>query len=101
MKQNSDGSSDTIKESEDYILPDSDSRYLTDSDVRGLSANELMLARNEIYARHGRKFKDSELQNYFNSKSWYRGTVDPDDFSTDVFNEYENKNLEMIQKYEK
>lgn len=53
------------KNRKDYILPDSDSRYLTDSDVRGLSANELMLARNEIYARHGRKFKDSELQNYF------------------------------------
>ena len=84
----------------DYILPDSDSRYLTDSEVRGLSANELMLARNEIYARHGRKFKDSGLQDYFNSKSWYRGTVDPDDFSMDVFNEYENKNLELIQKYE-
>ena len=90
----------TDKDSE-YILPDSDSRYLTDTDVQGLSAHDLMLARNEIYARHGRKFKDSELQDYFNSKSWYKGTVNSDDFSTNVFNEYEKKNLELIQKYEK
>ena len=44
-----------------------------------------MIARNEIYARHGRKFNDSELQAYFNSKSWYKGTVNPEDFSTSVF----------------
>lgn len=85
---------------EKYILSDSDSRYLTDSDVRNLTAHELMLARNEIYARHGRKFKDSEIQAYFNSQSWYKGTVEPDDFSTDVFNKYEKENLEFIQEYE-
>lgn len=85
---------------EKYILPDSDSRYLTDSDVIGLTAHELMLARNEIYARHGRKFKDSEIQAYFNSQVWYKGTVEPDDFSPDIFNKYEKENLEFIQEYE-
>lgn len=89
------------EDSGEYILPESDSRYLTDSDVRDLTANELMLARNEIYARHGRKFKDLEIQAYFNSQSWYKGTVEPDDFSTDVFNKYEKENLEFIKKYEK
>ena len=93
-----DNSAETAAE---YILPDSDSRYLTDTDVQRLSAHDLMLARNEIYARHGRKFKDAELQDYFNSKSWYKGTVNSDDFSTNVFNEYEKKNLDLIQKYEK
>lgn len=88
------------EETEKYILFDSDSRYLTESDVRDLTAYELMLARNEIYARHGRKFKDPEIQAYFNSQTWYKGTVEPDDFSTDVFNEYERENLELIQKYE-
>ena len=54
-----------------YILPESSSRVLTDSDVAHLSKSELVLARNEIYARHGRTFKKQELQEYFNSKTWY------------------------------
>lgn len=85
---------------EKYILFDSDSRYLTENDVRDLTAHELMLARNEIYARHGRIFKDPEIRAYFNSQTWYKGIVEPDDFSTDVFNKYEKENLEFIQKYE-
>ncbi len=43
-------------ESDDYILPESNSRYLTDADVAGLSLKEINYAKNEIYARHGRKF---------------------------------------------
>lgn len=84
----------------DYVLPGSSSRYLSASDVKNLSSYQLMIARNEIYARHGRKFNDAELQSYFNSKSWYNGTVEPDDFSVSVFNDYEIKNIELIRSYE-
>ncbi|MFR9148557.1 MAG: YARHG domain-containing protein [Hungatella sp.] len=31
----------------------------------------LRFAKNEIYARHGRRFHDSELQGYFDQLSWY------------------------------
>lgn len=86
--------------SADYILPDSNSRYLTASDLAGLSKHELMLARNEIYARRGRKFEDSELRSYFLSKSWYYPTIDADDFSADIFNDYERKNIEFIHSFE-
>lgn len=55
-----------------YVLPNSSSKVLTDSDVAHLTKSELILARNEIYARHGRTFKKQELQDYFNSKSWYK-----------------------------
>ena len=85
----------------DYICPDSASRYLTESDLAGLSDWELLLARNEIYARHGRKFDDPDIRAYFESKSWYKGTVDPDDFNVGVFNDYELKNIEFIQAHEK
>ncbi|MBQ9157145.1 MAG: YARHG domain-containing protein [Eubacterium sp.] len=84
-----------------YILPDSNSRYLAVSDISYLSKKELRLARNEIYARHGRRFKDSELQNYFDSQSWYRGTVSADAFNEGVLNTYEKKNAELILGYEK
>ena len=85
----------------DYICPGSDSRYLTESDVSGLSDWELLLARNEIYARHGRKFDDPDIRAYFESKSWYNGTIDPDNFDASVFNVYEKANIEFIQEHEK
>jgi predicted acylesterase/phospholipase RssA len=83
-----------------YVIPDSDSRYLTEADLRGFSKEQLRLARNEIYARHGRRFKDDELQSYFNSKSWYTGTIDPDDFSESMLNEYEKANTALIKQEE-
>ncbi|XCP84529.1 YARHG domain-containing protein [Roseburia hominis] len=89
------------KENPDYIIADSNSRYVSVSELEGLSKEELSRARNEIYARHGRKFKDAGLQSYFDSKAWYSGTVNPDDFSDGMLNEYEKKNAETILSYEK
>ena len=86
---------------DEYILPDSSTRYLTGTDIAGLTSEELRLARNEIYARHGRKFKDEALQAYFNSKSWYAGTIEPERFSDDaLLNDVERKNLELIKARE-
>ena len=86
----------------EYILPDSDSRAYTYEELSGLSAQEIRLAKNELYARHGWIFKSADLQDYFNSKSWYHGTVEPDDFDdTAVFNKYELANRDFIIEYEK
>ena len=86
---------------DEYILPDSSTRYLTGTDIAGLTSEELRLARNEIYARHGRKFKDEALQAYFNSKSWYAGTIEPERFSDDaLLSDVERKNLELIKARE-
>ncbi len=93
-----DATADT--DSSDYIFPDSDSRYLTDADVSGLSKYQLMIARNEIYARHGWIFQNEELYAYFSSKSWYHGTTLPKDFSPSVLNEYEKANIALILSYE-
>ncbi len=79
-----------------YVLPESNSRYYSREEIAGMSDYQLLIARNEIYARHGRKFHDSALQAYFNSQSWYHGTVDPDSFSTSVFNSYERSNVDTI-----
>ncbi len=45
---------------------------LIDSDLSGRSWWELVLMRNEIFARHGRSFQDPELRAYFEGKAWYR-----------------------------
>ena len=83
-----------------FLLPLSDQVYLTREDIEGLSAEELRIARNEIYARHGRLFRDEGLQAYFNSCDWYVGTISADDFSDSVFNEYERANKDLIVSYE-
>ncbi len=85
----------------DYVIPDSASRYLVRSDLENLTADQLRIARNEIYARHGRMFDDEQLQAYFNSKSWYTGTISPADFSEDMLNDYERENTYIISDYEK
>ncbi len=83
-----------------YVIANSNSAYISASSLSGLSDWELKVARNEIYARHGRKFKDSALQNYFNSQSWYKGTIEPDAFDSSVLNDYERENAETIKKVE-
>ena len=88
-------------ENSDYIIPDSNSRYLTRADLTSLSAEELRLARNEIYARRGRRFKDASLQSYFDSKSWYHGAIAPDNFTDSMLSDCEKKNAELIRAYEK
>ena len=85
----------------EYLLADSDSRYLTGDDLAGFTAEQCRLARNEIYARHGRRFKDPALQRYFDSLSWYNGTIEPSDFNDNVFNSYERANCILIIDYER
>ncbi|MBR2046870.1 MAG: YARHG domain-containing protein [Agathobacter sp.] len=84
----------------DYILPTSNSEYLTMEDLAGFTAEQCRLARNELYARYGRKFTDESLRTYFESKSWYVGTIEPDDFTEDMLNEYEIFNRDLIVDYE-
>ncbi len=83
-----------------YLLSTSGCEYLTISDLAGFSAAELRVARNEIYARHGRIFGSEDLSTYFNSKSWYNGTISADNFSDSMLSEVELANINTILKYE-
>ena len=100
-KMKTDGSGGTIitPKSDTYILPDSSKRYLADSEVSSLSTDQLAIARNEIFARHGYVFTNQWYENYFSSKSWY--VPDPDFKGTfEELNSYEVYNVQLIQKYE-
>lgn len=84
-----------------YILPYSDSRYIDKKELEKLSKEECSLARNELYARHGRKFRDESVQAYFDSCPWYIGSIEPEDFNEgELFNEYEIYNRDLIKAYE-
>lgn len=82
----------------EYIFPNSHQVYLKESELLNLSDDALRLAKNEIYARHGRRFQDQDLQIYFEGKSWYHGTVEASAFDESVFNQYEKANVVLIQK---
>lgn len=84
----------------DYIIPDSSDRYISEADLQNLTQDELRIARNEIYARHGRMFKDEGLQAYFNSKAWYTGTIAPDNFTQEMLTDIERANTKTISDYE-
>lgn len=84
----------------DYILPDSDTVKLTKKDIEDLTLQELNYAKNEIYARHGRKFDSQELRDYFGSKDWYRGTIDPADFTDDMLSQVERDNVKLLKDAE-
>ncbi len=91
----------TPAEDVDYLVPDADTRYYTKEELSDLDKDQLRLARNEIYARHGRKFKDPELQEYFDGMEWYNGTIAPNDFDDDAeLNKYEKANIDLIKSME-
>lgn len=82
--------------SRDFIFPDSDRMRLTRDMLSGLSAAQLRIARNEIYARRGRYFHDPALAQYFGRFSWYRP------YSWDVpLNSVEQANVALIASVER
>ncbi|OOB78289.1 MAG: hypothetical protein BEN18_07750 [Epulopiscium sp. Nuni2H_MBin001] len=83
-----------------YVFPNSHKCYLEEWQLDGLTVEQLRIARNEIYARHGRTFHSKELQDYFNARYWYNGTVDCDCFDEQTLNEIERANISLIQKWE-
>ena len=89
----------TTVSNSDYVLPDSDSQVYSDDVINSLSKNQLAIARNELYARHGYIFHTNQaMKNYFNNKNWYVPSVENQDDIT--LNSYEKANLKKIQAAE-
>ncbi|GEM_PF-6480028 len=80
--------------------PDQMTHYLTDMELSGCSCWDLKILRNEIYARHGRKFKSKDLQDYFFAQPWY--SIDPNNLDgSKGQNKYEQKNAVKILNEER
>ena len=70
---------------------------LAETTLDNMFAEDLRVLRNEVYARHGRVFKDKQLQGYFETQSWYRANPD---FKDEQLNEIEAANLKKIVEAE-
>ena len=104
LKEAGSGTYDDVRagvdsKSAEYILPDSDKKYYSADDLSGFSKEDLRLARNEIYARHGYIFKDGGMQSYFGLQSWYTPTTN--DVPDTELNDFEKANLGLIKEIEK
>lgn len=90
-------------ESTEYILPESNTRVYSTSELSVLTTAQLELARNEIYARYGREFKTDYISAHFKAKSWYSVKYSAEAFDAiqeSVFNSYEKENIANIKAVE-
>lgn len=99
--ENYDGSAEpkVTTSSSDYILPNSNSVYLTKEVLSKLNSEELRIARNEIYARHGYIFTTEDMIKYFEGKSWYTPSIS--EVPESMLNEYEIANRDLILSLER
>jgi hypothetical protein len=89
---------ETIVKVEKRIHEELSTKPITRALLEGLFLEDASQMRQEIYARHGKVFKEPWLQKYFASFDWYK--ADPN-FSDDSLSEVEKKNIATIAAYEK
>lgn len=89
---------ETIVKYENRIHQELSSKEITSALLEGLFLEDAVQMRQEIYARHGKTFKEPWLQKYFSSFDWY--TADPN-FTEASLTEVEKKNIATIAAYEK
>lgn len=78
-----------------FVFPDSDRRLLERAEIEPLDQATLRIARNEIYARRGRKFVRQELREHFEKFDWYQPQ-----FGEVELTFIEQKNVDLIRSFE-
>lgn len=76
-------------------------RTLNRDELTSLSAAQLRLLRNEIFARHGYQFNVSELAYYFSQQAWYHPSTSDQDRIVQGLSRFEKANLDAIIAEEK
>jgi hypothetical protein len=89
---------ETIVKFENKIHQELSSKPITRAILEGLFLEDASQMRQEIYARHGKVFKEPWLQKYFSSFDWYK--ADPN-FTEASLTDVEKKNIATIAAYEK
>ena len=83
-----------------YVCPTSDTTKLSPYDLKYMNAEELMIARNEIYARHGYVYTLTDLREYFMNCSWYYPTVANGKLALIKLTTTEEYNVKLLQAFE-
>src|SRR5688572_25382244 len=67
---------------------------LRSSDLTRVSLEDLKLMRAIVFGRHGRIFKDAEIQLYLKEQDWYKPNAA---FQNSMLNNIERRNLDLIR----
>jgi serine/threonine protein kinase len=70
---------------------------LKGEDLAGLNPQQLRILRNAIFARYGRVFQAGELQQYFQTRPWYRARAD---YKESELTGADRANAALIKSYE-
>jgi hypothetical protein len=89
---------ETIVAYENKLHNSISTKPLTPNLLQGLFVEDVRKMRDEIYARHGKVFKDPWTQKYFASFDWYKANPGYSDASLSVV---EKANIVVIAAYEK
>ena len=80
-----------------FVITDSDTAIITKEQLKELKDWQLILARNEIFARHGMTFGIPQLSDHFKLQSWYKPVTD---FDATSLTEVELNNIETLNNEE-
>jgi len=89
---------ETIVRYENKLHDSISNKPMTRALLEGLFLEDVRKMRDEIYARHGKVFKDQWTQKYFASFDWYKANPT---FSDANLSAVEKGNLAVIARYEK
>src|SRR5882672_2089759 len=89
---------ETIVRYENKLHDSISNKPITRALLQGLFLEDVRKMRDEIYARHGKVFKDPWTQKYFASFDWYKANPNYSDTSLSVV---EKGNIVVIAAYEK
>jgi serine/threonine-protein kinase len=86
--------SEPMQRAEQKLIADT---LLTRDDLAALSPAQLRVLRNAVFARYGRTFQAADLQQYFQSRPWYRPRAD---FSEKMLTANDHANADLIKAFE-
>ena len=84
---------------DDFYLPESSERFYSDDEIKSLDLDETQWAINEIYARHGRIFRDEPYGSFFANCEWFEPLYSADEFDDSVFNKFEKHNINLLASH--
>lgn len=72
-------------------------QLLCEKDIKDKDLETIYLMRNEVFARHGRPFKNKELFVHFNALPWYKQDMD---YTDARLSSVDKKNIQLLLKLE-
>jgi hypothetical protein len=81
----------------DYDTTDFSKRTFKREELESLALSDLKLLRGLIFGRHGRLFKDPEIDGYLKCRPWFKPNPD---FQNSLLNQTERANLDLIREME-